>query len=92
MSRLVFCAMLAVLVTSEMRTVMAQQSKLDPQIVADRGRSARRSVWFGVLKKLESFGTRNTLSSTGSQPRASNLDICAFFYPSLAKLSLNSTY
>ena len=32
MSRLVVCTMLAVLVTSDMRTVMAQQSELDPQI------------------------------------------------------------
>ncbi len=68
MSRLVFCATVAVLVTSEMRTVMAQQSELDPQIERIVA-SVSEERLVGVLKKLESFGTRNTLSSTGSPTR-----------------------
>jgi hypothetical protein len=50
------------------QTVAPQQSDLDPRIVALVG-SVSEERLTTILKKLESFGTRNTLSSTDSPPR-----------------------
>ena len=52
-------------VSASGRTVSAQQADLDPRIVTlVEAVSAERLA--AILEKLESFGTRNTLSSTAS--------------------------